>query len=156
MCVSFKLLSLNSSIYFCLRWVPLQEQQQKQLELILTTGKASKLLESKRVTSPPTDQTTPDNNNQTMSPVPDKKGSKQLEIQTGTLGGANNIDRWFLICSRSSLLDFTTASGEPCRSDTGLEAMHLWENFQRKTTSVLSLSSPEVLELCTLSLNQLS
>jgi len=59
-------------------WV--QEQQQKQLELILAIGKASKLLESKRDTSPPTDQNTVDNNNQTTSPIPDKKESKQLEI----------------------------------------------------------------------------
>ncbi|XP_020255763.1 uncharacterized protein LOC109832765 [Asparagus officinalis] len=59
----------------------MQEQQQKQLELILAIGKAGRLFESKRDTSSTAEQGTVNSHN---PPIIDKKTSKQLEIQTGT------------------------------------------------------------------------
>lgn len=68
----------------------MQEQQQKQLELILAIGKAGRLFENKRDTSLPSDQHKPGSSTTVTNPFPGKKDSKRLEIQTGTPGTTNN------------------------------------------------------------------
>lgn len=68
----------------------MQEQQQKQLELILAIGKAGRLFESKRDSSPPTEPSAQGSNSSIIKPTLDKNESMHLEIQSGTVGTSSN------------------------------------------------------------------
>ncbi|XP_008790910.1 uncharacterized protein LOC103707950 [Phoenix dactylifera] len=62
----------------------MQEQQEKQLELILAIGKAGRLLDSKR------DSVSEQDGIGTSSSVPGKEEAKELELQSGRHGGNND------------------------------------------------------------------